>query len=93
MSSNPKVKLAVAMPVEGPPETARVHLGPQLQLRQLGNVVRLDSTFTGSEGQTMGPIVTGNVDVSRARDAASRGCSSMTCQTARTSYGGTRTCS
>jgi hypothetical protein len=57
------IKLAIAMPVEGPPETARVHYGVQLAIRKLGNVVRLDDSPT---------LITGNVDVVRARDRLAR---------------------
>jgi hypothetical protein len=60
-------KLAIAMPVEGPPETARVHYGPQLALRRLANVVRLDEVDA-----SWGPTLTGNVDISRARDRMAR---------------------
>jgi hypothetical protein len=61
------VKLAVAQPVEGSPETARVCYAVQQKIRQLGNVVLLDDKTSG-----MGPVITGNVDVSRARDRLAR---------------------
>lgn len=63
-----KIKLAIAQPVEGPPETARVCYAVQQQLRKLGNVVRLDEQINAE----MGPVVVGNVDVSRARDRLAR---------------------
>ena len=57
------IKLAIAMPVEGPPDTARVHYGVQLAMRKLGNVIRLDDKPS---------LITGNVDVVRARDRLAR---------------------
>jgi len=50
------------MPVEGPPDTARVCYAPQLALRKLSVVLPVDAI------DTWGPTLSGNVDVSRARD-------------------------
>ena len=59
-------KLAIAMPIEGTPENAMVHLAPQLTLNKLANAVFMDG-----RGDTM-PIQVGSYDVTRARDRYTR---------------------
>jgi hypothetical protein len=56
------VKLAIAMPLEGTPETARCCYATQVMMRRIGDVIRLDEVA----------IIAGNVDVSRARDRLMR---------------------
>ena len=56
-------KLAIMSPVEGTPETAMVHLGPRLQMERFKGALKLDE-FWG--------VLTGNIDVVRARDRMAR---------------------
>lgn len=58
-----KFKLAIAQPVEGPPEVARVCYSVQRQMRSLRDVIVLDN---------QGPLIAGNVDIVRARDRFAR---------------------
>ena len=73
-----KRKIAICMPVEGPTETARVHLAPQLAYRKIGGisvygemaeVVRLDELHGTIE---WAHTLHGNTDVVRARDRMAR---------------------
>lgn len=57
------IKVAILQPTEGPPETTLVHLGPQLAMRKLGNVLNMADKWG---------TITGNVDVVRARDRLAR---------------------
>ncbi len=56
-------KVAIAMPLEGTPETARCCYAVQVALRRIGDVMVI-----GEEG----PLIGGNVDVSKARDRFAR---------------------